>query len=146
MGRQDNRPRIPLHERLRLDKDDETLVWGLMETADPRDERCSGAPCCGQHVVDQPNCRIRNQHTLIVKCRQCQIRLLYVPVRGSTGDSRTATPLTQTVADAAKDPTRGKAMAQAKNQANAKAKAKARVRHTDGPSWGTSSSTPRRAS
>ena len=59
--------KISLKERLKLDKADEQLAWGLKETADPRDERCAGAPCFGEHAIDQHNCRNRNQHALSLK-------------------------------------------------------------------------------
>ena len=106
-----NRARVSLQERLRLDKEDETLVWDLQETGDRRDERLFGRPCYGRHRVDRHQCRIRNQHALILKCRLCRARLLYVPVRGSTSEEvHQPAP-------------------------KAKAKAKSRIRHTDGPDW-----------
>ena len=80
-----------------IDEDykDEKWVWDLQEEADPRDPRCSGAPCHGEHTVDQHNCRIANQHALVVKCRVCGIRLLYVPRQGSSGAYRKSTPLAE---------------------------------------------------
>ena len=144
--------RISLQARLELDKEDETLVWDLQETGAPRDERLSGAPCYGQHRVDQHNCRIRNQHALILKCRVCQVRLLYVPVRGSSGDTRKPTPLrcmhgggSASHSSPSPEPPKGKGRGKGKTPPpseespppapKAKAKAKSRIRHTDGPDW-----------
>jgi hypothetical protein len=89
--------------------------------------------------VDQQNCRIRNQHALIVKCRQCQIRVLYVPVRGSSGDTRKPTPLTKMPSGKGTDEVHPDPPAtpvpKSKAKSKSKAKARARVRHEDGPNW-----------
>jgi len=125
--------KLNLHQRLEADKEDPTLVWDLQETGDPRDQRLDGPPCCGAHCVDQHNCRIRNQHALILKCRKCQVRLLYVPVRGSSGDTRKPTPLREMAGSSSKTPApRGKGCGP---KGKAKAKAVPRTRHTDGPHW-----------
>ena len=136
-----------LTQCLDLDKEDENLVWDLQETGDPRDERLAGPPCYGQHRVDQHNCRIRNQHALILKCRVCQVRLLYVPVRGSAGDTRKPTPLRHMhgtgegppegtgSTSTGTPPTPNEGPREAIAKAKAKAKAKSRIRHADGPNW-----------
>ena len=62
---------------------------------DPEDVRESSPPCRGTHDISADNCRIKNQHACVAKCRECGIRMLYVPVKGSSGDSRKPTPLDQ---------------------------------------------------
>ena len=78
-----------------MDRKDNNLVWEKAAGMDPEDVRESGMPCKGMHDYSTPNCRIRNQHALVVKCRTCSIRMLYVPVQGSSGDCRKPTPLDQ---------------------------------------------------
>ena len=72
---------------------DETLCWDKRAGPDPGDERVKGPPCHGDHDWSQHNCRNRNQHALSLKCWKCQVCLLYVPVRGSNGDTRKPSPL-----------------------------------------------------
>ena len=78
-----------------MDRKDNNLVWEKAAGMDPEDVRESGMPCKGMHDYSTPNCRIRKHHALVVKCRTCSIRMLYVPVQGSSGDCRKPTPLDQ---------------------------------------------------
>ena len=80
---------------LARDHADVSLVWEHREEADPRDPRAAGPPCDKSHMMDQANCRIANQHGVTYKCRVCGIGVLYVPKRGSKGDTRKAAPLAE---------------------------------------------------
>ena len=85
--------KLTVVQRLELDRKDNNLVWEKATGMDPEDVRESGMPCRGMHDYSTDNCRIKNQHALVVKCRECGIRMLYVPVKGSSGDGRKPTPL-----------------------------------------------------
>ena len=81
-------------EWMYLDRRNATLDWERAEGIDPRDPQALGKPCMGEHVTaTRPPIRIANQAMALYKCRGCQIRLLYVPRYGFTGDYRKATPL-----------------------------------------------------
>ena len=77
-----------MNELIKRDLKDETLCWDKKAGPDPGDHRVKGPPCNGEHDWSQHNCRNRNQHAVSLKCWKCQLRLLYVPVRGSSGDTR----------------------------------------------------------
>ena len=66
--------------------------WHRRQGADPRDPRCVGAPCLGNHQTIK---RGSNQHAAYYKCEneECQLRILYVPRAGAPGDRRKAHPL-----------------------------------------------------
>ena len=84
---------ITVEQRLERDRVDPNLVWEKATGMDPEDVRESGPPCRGTHDISTDNCGVNSQHALVVKRRECGIRMLYVPVKGSSGDSRKPTPL-----------------------------------------------------
>ena len=91
-------PEESLHDwlthKLAEDKKNGKLDWSRAEEANPRDKRCRGPPCLGNHKLDK-NGRIKNNHMVMYRCTNpgCGIRLLYVPAVGSHGATRQTTPL-----------------------------------------------------
>ena len=125
MRRGCQRPKLSVSELLEKDMRDEALCWDLKSGPDQGDRRTHGPPCNGDHDYNQHNCRIRNQHALVLKCWKCQLRLMYVPVRGSSGDTRKPSPLGMQKDSDMLEQIVGKIKNQARGQASAQPKAKA---------------------
>ena len=74
----------------------ERYDWSRAEYADPRDSRCQGFPCWGQHQPEKEgrgSLSGRNGHAKWEVCSVCRLRTLYVPTHGSKGTYRSAGPL-----------------------------------------------------
>ena len=64
--------------------------WDRMEGADPRDPRTLGGPCRGEHTM--PSDWASNQSGRYKHCVTCGLRLMYVPLKGASGEHRTPGP------------------------------------------------------
>lgn len=76
--------------------------WTRTGYANPRDPRCLGGQCRGNHEVEtfgRGSSSGQNGHALWLSCRDCKLRVLYVPRWGATGSYRSAGPLPQDVED-----------------------------------------------
>ena len=126
-----------LAKKLAEDKGNKTLDWERAEREDPKDMRCDGPPCNGDHMIAK-NGRIKNASMVMYRCTNpgCGIRLLYVPSVGSTGSTRKATPLehlekadtTYIMASAAKTPVKTERETEKKMPTKPKMKAKAKAK------------------
>lgn len=82
-----------LSDLIKRDEQDIRLDWTRAEGPEVRDVRHEGPPCHGEHKIHEKCCRMRNQSAMTLKCQTCQMRRLYVPVVGQTGEHRKSTPL-----------------------------------------------------
>ena len=71
---------------------DSRYDWHLRHGADPRDPRCVGAPCLGNHQTIKKG---RFIDAAYYRCmdEKCQLRILYVPRAGASADRQAPHPL-----------------------------------------------------
>ncbi|CAE7352648.1 RE1, partial [Symbiodinium microadriaticum] len=106
-----NFPRLPLaadppsefveHEvNHAVKKQSDPLDEERMEGPDPRDPRCKGAPCFGNHKVAKAykgSVTGANQYAAWTGCETCKLRLSYAPRMGCHGIHRKSAPLAKDV-------------------------------------------------
>eukprot|EP00435_Cladocopium_sp_Y103_P046165 s284_g13.t1 len=91
-----------LKSKIQLDRYD----WSRVQFSDLRDPRNTQEPCMGSHQIEEfhrGSLSGTNAHALWLTCKECRLRVLYVPTFGAKGTFRSPGPLDKDVKEKLKE-------------------------------------------